>query len=523
MSASREKKTRQERAAQGIQDSKVLRAAEEAAKERRSNRLYAAVAIIFVLVAAALLVWNSRIIQRSSTALTIDGEKYSPAYVGYYYANALSNNVTNSDYKDYFSVDTSKSLKDQYLNDTDMMFLGYYPEDTETKVSWDAYLKEQAKSTMIQVQTMYKKAQADGFKLSEEQQEAYDVLLDNVKMYASLYGYSTEAYLQALYGDEMTLKAFKEIMMQYTIAMSYQSDYAVKLNYTDAQLEQYYKENKADFEVGNYEYVYFSGTVANKTDADGKTVEATDEEKAAAKAAAKEKAEEALARYQAGEKLDAIAEDMEGTYQNIERGSHVSSPVGDYVFAEGRQDGDVSVVEYGSTYYVVLFHSTGRNEYNTVNVRHILVSSGADSLDPSSATYEKDAKEAADKARATAEELYKTWKSGAATEDSFAELATEKTADGGSKSNGGLYTQIYKGEMVAEFNDWCFDESRKTGDTDIVDTSYGSHIMYFVGQDEPYWKVQVRTTMLNNDFNSWVEGLVEGVTAEEGSGMKYVG
>ena len=77
--------------------------------------------------------------------------------------------------------------------------------------------------------------------------------------------------------------------------------------------------------------------------------------------------------------------------------------------------------------------------------------------------------------------------------------------------------------MVTNFNDWCFDASRKTGDTDIVETNFGYHIMYFVGEDLPYWRVRVTNTMTNNDLNDWVASLQQEYTVTEGSGMKYVG
>ena len=77
--------------------------------------------------------------------------------------------------------------------------------------------------------------------------------------------------------------------------------------------------------------------------------------------------------------------------------------------------------------------------------------------------------------------------------------------------------------MVAAFNDWCFDESRQTGDTGIVETNYGYHVMYFSGTNVPYWQVQVESEMQNNDMNDWLEGLVEGLEVVEGKGMKYVG
>ena len=115
---------------------------------------------------------------------------------------------------------------------------------------------------------------------------------------------------------------------------------------------------------------------------------------------------------------------------------------------------------------------------------------------------------------------------GDATEDSFAALANELSDDTGSNTNGGLYKQVYKNKMVTGFNDWCFDESRKAGDTGIVenDGNYiGYHVMYFVGTDDPYWMVQVRNAMTNKAYSEWSANLVKDITATENSGMKYVG
>ena len=77
MSASREKKNRQAFAASGAADPKAIRAAEEKAKQRKSTLLYGAVAVAFVVVAVLVLLWNSNVIQRGKTALTIGDENYS--------------------------------------------------------------------------------------------------------------------------------------------------------------------------------------------------------------------------------------------------------------------------------------------------------------------------------------------------------------------------------------------------------------------------------------------------------------
>ena len=67
------------------------------------------------------------------------------------------------------------------------------------------------------------------------------------------------------------------------------------------------------------------------------------------------------------------------------------------------------------------------------------------------------------------------------TEDGFAALANENSKDGGSNTSGGLYEDVAKGSMVAAFQDWCYEDGRQPGDTGIVQSNYGYHIMYFVG------------------------------------------
>ena len=126
-------------------------------------------------------------------------------------------------------------------------------------------------------------------------------------------------------------------------------------------------------------------------------------------------------------------------------------------------------------------------------------------------------------ARTKAEEILAQWKSGEATEDSFAQLALENSADG-SKYDGGLYTRVTKGWAVEEFNDWCFDASRKDGDTGIVDTTYGSHVMYFVGYDLPAWAASVTSDLQEKAASEWSTALSENADVQQSDfGMKFVG
>lgn len=124
----------------------------------------------------------------------------------------------------------------------------------------------------------------------------------------------------------------------------------------------------------------------------------------------------------------------------------------------------------------------------TINVRHILIApegekAGTD--ENGNAVYSEEQLAAA---KEKAQALYDQWLAGEATETSFADLVKDNSTDTGSVSNGGLYENVTPNRMVEEFNDWCFDPARKPGDTGLVETIFGCHIMYFVSASEKtYW------------------------------------
>ena len=216
---------------------------------------------------------------------------------------------------------------------------------------------------------------------------------------------------------------------------------------------------------------------------------------------AKQKAETALSRYAQGETFDTIGEDMEGSYAHIGYAENGASDMLTWAFDDARQEGDTTVAAYGEKgYYAVLFHSRSRNDYHTVSVRHILVDS-----------------------EEKANELLQQYNDGEKTEDAFAALAVANSTDPGSASNGGLYSNIYKGEMVPSF-DWCFDPARQSGDTGIVESSNGYHVMYFVETNpQPYWYYKADLDLKNDAYDEWYAGITDGVETEQLDGMKYVG
>ena len=139
-----------------------------------------------------------------------------------------------------------------------------------------------------------------------------------------------------------------------------------------------------------------------------------------------------------------------------------------------------------------------------VDVRHILVKVEGGSADATGAMTYSDEEWAACEAEAQA--ILDRWLEGEKTEESFAALANEASEDPGSNTKGGLYENVYMGQMVAPFEQWCFDEARAYGDYGLVKTSYGYHVMFYVGS-EPMWVSYAESDWVTEQTNAMMAQL----------------
>ena len=89
-----------------------------------------------------------------------------------------------------------------------------------------------------------------------------------------------------------------------------------------------------------------------------------------------------------------------------------------------------------------------------------------------------------------ANNVYNEWKNGGGSLERFKELAFEYTTDYASAYTGGYYANVAVGDLIEELDEWLFDE-RNVGDSAVIKTDYGFHIIYYAGEGEPYWKVPV--------------------------------
>ena len=479
MSASREKKARQERGADFV-SVKELKAREERNANRRTTAIFTVCAVLFVVAVAAMFLWNSGTFQRKAAAASVNGQNYSVSDVAYYYYNGRANALNSNT-----ELNNDVSMREQEYTAS---------EDFDT---WYDYLADQSVRYLATAQLTAQAAKDAGFDGGSEVDGTVSETMDSLKSSASSQGYDVAGYIKAIFNGLLTRGDFEKSLRTQALAEAYTNYKADAANYAEDELNAAYDADPNTYSMVSYESLVFSNsnyaTEAVEATETTPAVEADD-----GSAAAKAAAEDALAQYKAGKALESLA-GADGTYTSTSTLYGTGSDMLEWLFDDARKDGDSAVLDYSYYGYsmgsvVVVFHGKERADFHAVNVRHILVED-----------------------EATANDVLAQYQAGEQTEEAFAALAQEHSTD--KADEGGLYENVYVGQMVKPFENWCFDPARQSGDTGIVQTDYGYHIMYFVSaNDAPYWQ-QMAATKLAND---WAQSLSDGIETTLLDGMKYI-
>jgi len=514
MSASQEKKFRKQLRDEG-KDKRQLEMEKAQRAKKRTHTIQLIVGIVLVLAVACLFILSSNLLYSNFAAVTIGDTSYTASEYSFFYNYSYKSFINNySDYLSMFGLDTTKPMSSQE-----------YAEGE----TWADFFKESALNTMKEVTALYDEAQKAGFKLSDEDQASLASNIDSVKTgYATAGFTSANAYLVSVYGKGMTLDTFSALLEKYYISQAYATEKNASFTYTSSDLSAYYAENKDSLDKFTYIAYFADGSVKDdSTDTTSTEASAspsaspdTEAEKAAAMAAAKKRADAIVADGKTVDEFKQAVQTVTKTEasESTTAGSSLSDSYADWLKDASRKEGDTTVIETDTGYYALYYISRDNNSYKTVDVRHILIKAVA----AEDGTYTDEAKAEAEQ---KAEDLLAEWKAGAATEDSFAELATANTEDTGSSSTGGLYEGVYKGQMVTEFNDWCFDAARKPGDTGIVfneDSNYcGYHVVYYVGQGVPYSQTLAESGLRSQDYSKWKEDVLANYEIKEGLTIRF--
>ena len=511
MSASTERKNRQAARAAGT-DKKML-AAQEAAKQKKKSQIRWTLGTIAVVLLIALIFFlDSGVLYTRSTALTIGDESYSPAEVNYYYANEYHNMVNQyGNYISMFGLDTRSGISGLDKQSCPMLEDG----------TWRDYFLQSAKTNMAQVKALTDYAKANGISLTEEEIAAVDASVDQLSESAKTAGYSSaNNLLAANYGNGVTTALVRQASLDTALASKVYSEVYDALSYTDDELEAAYQAFNGEEDLFDFLLYTVTATVEEGEEAPSDI----------AKVEAHADAEAVSMAYTDGTDIEDIQErfevavesQFEGEAPTVRSGVHGSSLNAlykEWLLDAGRKAGDVSVFDDDSGSSVVVFLSRSDNHYATANIRHILVKAEASE----DGTYSDEAKAAA---KARAEEILAEFEAGDKSEESFATLATLYSEDDGSKTNGGLYENVAKGQMVQEFNDFLF-AGHKSGDTGIVYGENGNyagyHVMYYVGEGRQYSDILAEDSLRTADMQAWMEETTAGYEAVDGSALRRVG
>lgn len=543
MSASDKKKLRKEQAVAFLTEKQQKEQAEAKKLKIYTISFITAMALVVCIalgVLAVRAVNNSGVIQKNTIAATVGDKQLNSVELSYYYSDAV-NEYYNQWYSQY-STYTDTYLQMMGLDTKKPLDTQIY--DEESGQTWAEYFVETAIADAKHDYALYNLAMKEEFKLPEDEQTSLDNMLNNLETYAMLYGYqNADQYLRASYGYGSDADSYKAYTERAAIADAYYQAHHDSLTYDDAAIREYEKDKVNRYNSYTYTYSYLSYTDFREggTKGENGSVTYSDAENDAARAAMKAAAEMMATATSVDElkekakevKVNESSEVAVNEEKNLLH-TGINATLSDWLADAERKEGDIAAIPNTSTtkdadgkevtvtngYYVAIFHSKTDNAEKMSNVRHLLVKfkGGTEDEETGEMVY-SDTEKA--EAKTKAEGFYKTWKDGAATEESFIELV-KKNSDDGSKEEGGLFEDIHPdSDYVPTFLEWSISDERKAGDTGIIESPYGYHIMYYVGDDDmTYRDYMISNEMRDADQEKWYEGVLETVTTAVGDTSK---
>lgn len=460
-------------------DLKMQRKDEERKKARR-DELVSRITGIAVVVLLFCLVVSFPIrsyLTINGTFIEVAGEKVSRLEFEYNYNLMKNSYITqNSYYLSMFGIDLSGDLSTQMYTDT-LTFQDYFEQLAVENIASNKALRD--------------KMNEAGF--TYDTTEEYAKYEEALKEAAADAGMTEKAYIQQLYGTYATASRVKGFVTDTMKLSAYYEQVSQEKTPSEADIQAYYGEHADDYDSVDYRVITINAELPTEpTDLADPADETEGTEGSDADAAYQpSEAEIEFAMGEARESAEAALEDiirLGDLKENVKR-SAVASLLRDWLFDSERKAGDTTVIENTTShfYYAVEFEGRSLDQTPTADARIIIVS--ADSA-------------------VSADAMLEEWKNGAATEDSFAELADKN----GSSAEGGLYEGLTASSMTDALADWIFDSARVSGETTAIlgGEDESSYVVYYVGTNNPEWYLDIENTLLTETMSAYMEEIAQG-------------
>ncbi len=455
-------------------DSKTCKLVEQKAK-RKKERLITVVALISVAAIIGGCFFVNSIINkvkntgnylRKYISISSGDIKIDNTMMSYYFKNAYYTFMQSENFNNEFDI--TKDLHDQQYSEN---------------VSWYDYFMDIAVSRAEQAILFSLEAKENGLYLDESDNKKIEDMLAEIDPSNIKTGVKASDIRKCLELNQLADKYYQSVFS--------------KVNTDEETIKEYVFSNIQEFQVVSYRTHTLTYEDESQDIAGMKKSVAENYVDSFKKLKNEKEFDKWLKSYFTDNFEDWTTADIEDQiqytkYNNITK-STLNGEVKDWLFSDSTKKYETFVVndsEHASFVVYMITKTKAINESKLQTVRHILLTN--DVYDNDKETYEK------------AKEILKTYKSGKKTEKRFAELAEKYSEDPGSSSNGGIYENFAKGDMVEEFEKWCFNKERRTGDTGIVKTEYGYHIMYYV-KNMPSWFETGKEKYLEN----WHEELLK--------------
>ena len=527
MSASREKHRRQD--LKSSPDYKPV--GEKKHFPKWAARLIWISALVLAVLAIGWTTLNAGVLNQYVPAMHVNGESVTVAEYNYY-LNSTAINYTNYVNQLYgneitgLTPDMQVGLKQQWL-------------DELNKETWADYFHEQTVNDIRDIVSLAQRAREAGLTLDSDDKSYVDAQISSLRDFATQYQTSSVKVLAANYGRGVTTAIYRKVLERSLLAQKYESYYDENIDTGDAALDAYYDTHAGDVDEVDFRMFSFTATAPALEDETG-LLEVSqaeqDEADAVVYGTVRAKAEEMIGKITSSSDFNTYAreyapEDSTEDYDDPETGlaknyirKDLPEALAEWLYDSARTQGELGIVELKdsaekvTTVYVLMFLDRKRGDYETIDVRHLLVTFEKDSEDAEPTEEQKTA--AREKAQAYLDEYL----AGEQSEGAFAALATAHSEDTGSQSAGGLYENVALNTMVAPFEDWIYASARRPGDTGLVESSFGYHVMYFVGKGETRWKLLASGQMhelATEELNAAMEA--EAVISQSGFGMFFSG
>jgi len=438
---------------------------------------------------------------RSTPAVSINGFEYPAAVISYYYGGSyMSFCDTYSSYLSLYGLDT----------DTGLIFLDKQMFDENN--TWKDYFVDMGVQQLISVLAFSDLAEEMGTTLTEDELASVDNLVELHREYAAYYEYdSLDEFLEYTYGTGMNEEILRAETERYYLAVDAYNECYRSMSYTDKDLDALYSSLDGALDYVSYAYC----SIAIDADGDGTL---TGDEASAAKATADAIAADFSAAYSSeSDALEVFSAAIANNGVDAQPRSYVSQQASltgttyaEWV-AQQTESGSVAVIpnkeEEPTSYYVAVMINHDDNNYATQNLRCIFLELETDAYGYTENSYNIRTVEA--------NEILNTWKSGEATEESFAKLANEYSDD--TTVEGGLYSNIDKYSYISELTDFAYG-NHEIGDTELVfveTSSYaGFYILYYAGEGETAAHILSAERYADDWAEEFVESRLSGYSYE---------